>query len=190
VNGGQALVREPQLSPAIALLSSRQVEASGGPCGLSVRRRYAAEGDPTNAGISLAGMIPIAGMVATVARTLRNAAKSLDDVPAVAKGWRVGDPIPNLTRAGNEPSWTAVRNRYWKNAAARPGAADRYNPENFARMKAGKPPLHHAIPVPKELNHITPRHLGVKHTPKNSQVLWPWDYDDADKFRHYRGPRP
>jgi hypothetical protein len=113
-----------------------------------------------------------------------------DDVPAVAKGWRVGDPIPNLTRAGNEPSWTAVRNRYWKNAAARPGAADRYNPENFARMKAGKPPLHHAIPVPKELNHITPRHLGVKHTPKNSQVLWPWDYDDADKFRHYRGPRP
>jgi hypothetical protein len=23
---------------------------------------------------------------------------------------------------------------------------------------------------------------------ENLQELWPWDHDDVDKFRHYRGP--
>jgi uncharacterized protein YukE len=151
---------------------------------------YAAEGDPTNAGISLAGMIPLAGMGATGTRALRNVAKSLDDVPAVAKGWRVGDPITNLTHAGNEASWTAVRNRWWKNEAAGPDAADEYSPENLARMRAGKPPLHDEVPVPMELDHIVPRHMGGTHTPENLRPLWPWQHDKLDPYRHYRGPRP
>lgn len=33
----------------------------------------------------------------------------------VARGWKVGDPIDNLTSAGKVPSWDTVRNRYWKN---------------------------------------------------------------------------
>ena len=31
------------------------------------------------------------------------------------KGWKVGDSIDNLTKAGNEPSWSTVKARCWKN---------------------------------------------------------------------------
>jgi uncharacterized protein YukE len=151
---------------------------------------YAAEGDPTNAGLSAAGMVPIVGMGATGSRALRNAAKGADDVKTIGKGWRVGDPIDNLTAPGRSPSWSAVRARYWKNAAFEPGAADEYSPENLARMKGGKPPLHDEIPVPMELDHIVPRHQGGSHAPENLREVWPWEHDDLDEFRHYRGPRP
>ena len=55
------------------------------------------------------------------------------------KGWRVGDNITNLTKEGNIPSWTTVRQRYWKNEAY-------YNSESYsnvdvALMKQGKAPL-------------------------------------------------
>ncbi len=32
--------------------------------------------------------------------------------PTNTKGWKVGDPINNLTKKGNVPSWSAVRQRY------------------------------------------------------------------------------
>jgi len=51
------------------------------------------------------------------------------------RGWRVGDPIDNLTAKGNVPSWDAVRQRFWKNEAYyNPG---NYTAENLARMRRG-----------------------------------------------------
>ncbi len=106
-----------------------------------------------------------------------------------ATGWRVGDPIENLTRAGNSPSWSTVRARYWKNAA-NDALEGEYSASNLARMEAGKPPLQDELGVPKELNHIVPRWQGGGHTLDNLEPLWPWEHAAVDPFRFYTGPTP
>ena len=58
----------------------------------------------------------------------------------VAKvGWKVGDNISNLTRAGNVPSWSTVRQRYWKNEALT--NYKEYSPEDLLRMSQGRAPI-------------------------------------------------
>jgi len=106
-----------------------------------------------------------------------------------ATGWKVGDPIENLTKAGNSPSWSTVRARYWKNAAD-DALEGEYSESNLARMQAGKPPLHDELGVPMELNHITPRWQGGAHTLDNLEPLWPWEHAAVDPFRFYTGPTP
>ena len=54
------------------------------------------------------------------------------------RGWRQGDPITNLTRQGNVPAWSTIRQRYWKNQAL-------YNPSKWnegqlERMQRGLAP--------------------------------------------------
>jgi hypothetical protein len=39
--------------------------------------------------------------------------KSSNNIVKKQKGWKVGDLIDNLTKAGNEPSWSTVKSRYW-----------------------------------------------------------------------------
>jgi hypothetical protein len=103
-------------------------------------------------------------------------------------GWRVGDPIENLTKAGNSPAWSTVRALYWKNAAN--DALDgEYSAANLARMSAGKPPLHDELGVPMELNHIIPRSQGGGHTLDNLE-LWPGEHAAVDPYRFYTGPTP
>ena len=62
----------------------------------------------------------------------------VDTVNIAKKGWKVGDDISSLTRAGNTPSWSTVRQRYWKNEAF-------YNPSKYpndlSRMKKGLAPI-------------------------------------------------
>ena len=65
---------------------------------------------------------------------------SNNDIVNKQKVWKVGDPIDNLTKAGNEPSWSTVKSRYWKNEA-------HYNPDMYSRknlelMKKGKASRH------------------------------------------------
>ncbi len=61
-----------------------------------------------------------------------------DTVDTVKVGWHVGDDITNLTKAGNIPSWTTVRQRYWKNEAY-------FNPDRYLddldRLKKGLAPI-------------------------------------------------
>ena len=63
---------------------------------------------------------------------------AIDASAAVQKGWKVGDDITSLTKAGNSPSWSTVRQRYWKNEAF-------YNPSKYpndlGRMKKGLAPI-------------------------------------------------
>ena len=47
-----------------------------------------------------------------VVSSISHANKAKD---AAKIGWKVGDDISKLTRAGNVPSWSTVRQRYWKN---------------------------------------------------------------------------
>lgn len=65
---------------------------------------------------------------------------------AAKKGWKVGDDITNLTRAGNSPAWSTVRQRYWKNFAQSADIDTLYgaftaNRDNIKRMKRGLAPI-------------------------------------------------
>jgi hypothetical protein len=59
-----------------------------------------------------------------------------DDDPC----WKVGDDIYKLTKAGNQPKWSTVRGRYWKNAAAAKNASALWDTQNLARMRSGLAP--------------------------------------------------
>jgi RHS repeat-associated protein len=104
------------------------------------------------------------------------------------KGWKVGDPIDNLTKAGNEPSWSTVRARYWKNEAMNnPGD---YSVENLSLMKNGRAPLNEQFNVPMELHHINGRNISNPNNINNLMKVWPWDHELIDLHRFYTGPRP
>ena len=86
---------------------------------------------------------------ASDAKRIFKTADAFDEVEDVARyaryadgtprgvGWKVGDPITNLTRAGNEPGWNTVKQRLWKSEAE-------FNPDkyvgNVERMKKGLAP--------------------------------------------------
>ena len=59
-------------------------------------------------------------------------------IDPLARGrWQVGDPI--YTRVnGAIPHWNTVRERYWKNEAARPGAEAQWGARNVERMQKGR----------------------------------------------------
>ncbi len=65
------------------------------------------------------------------------------------RGWKVGDDISNLTKAGNRPSWTTVRQQYWKNIAH--FAPDIWSDVDLQRMKKGLAPIRGGAPM--ELHH-------------------------------------
>ncbi|HEX2893754.1 MAG TPA: RHS repeat-associated core domain-containing protein [Marmoricola sp.] len=129
--------------------------------------------------------------VAAAARTAEvvKAERAAVAANTTARGWKVGDPIENLTKAGNSPAWSTVRARYWKNAA-NDALEGEYSAANLARMRAGKPPLHDELGVPMELNHIIPRYQGGGHTLDNLEPLWPWEHAAVDPYRFYTGPTP
>ena len=77
-----------------------------------------------------------------------DAGKSISQVVRKS-GWSVGDDIGNLTKAGNEPSWTTVRQRYWKNQANLNDGT--YSTQNLQRMKKGLAPIINNAPM--ELHH-------------------------------------
>ena len=104
----------------------------------------------------------------------------------VAKvGWKVGDNISNLTRAGNVPSWSTVRQRYWKNEALT--NYKEYSPEDLLRMSQGRAPLalnpNNGKMYPMELHHPNGR-SGDNFF--NFIRVTPWEHDILDPHRHFR----
>ena len=90
------------------------------------------------------------GAVADAANAIDDvydAAKAADNAidagKAANKGWKVGDDISNLTRAGKTPTWDTVRSRYWKNQADSPSGSQWYDytRNNKERMQKGKAPI-------------------------------------------------
>ena len=104
----------------------------------------------------------------------------------VAKvGWKVGDDISKLTRAGNVPSWSTVRQRYWKNEALT--NYKEYSPEDLLRMSQGRAPLalnpNNGKMYPMELHHPNGR-SGDNFF--NFIRVTPWEHDILDPHRHFR----
>ncbi len=92
-------------------------------------------------------------------------------------GWKLGDPITNLTKKKTTPSWTAIRQRFWKNEAL-------YNPisydaDNLKRMRKGLAPQQWNLEKGKwESMHL--HHTGhPPRSPKNIfdfEALWPEEH--------------
>lgn len=102
------------------------------------------------------------------------------------RGWRVGDPINNLTSKGNVPSWSAVRQRFWKNEAHYNAA--KYSTENLGRMRRGLAPQRPhpltGVLESKELHHVPPRREGGLF---DFEAVWPDDHALIDVFRRTGG---
>jgi len=102
------------------------------------------------------------------------------------RGWRVGEPINNLTAKGNVPSWSAVRQRFWKNEAH--FNAEKYSGVNLDRMKRGLAPQkinrRTGRLESKELHHIPPQREGGLF---DFEAVWPDAHARIDPFRHTGG---
>lgn len=72
-------------------------------------------------------------------KTINKVDTYIDSSKVVRKGWHVGDDITLNTAAGNTPSWTTVRNRYWKNEAHYNSI--NYNSKDLERMRKGRAPM-------------------------------------------------
>ncbi len=144
---------------------------------------YASEGRWGDAGISSLGVIPYIGDLGKLGRLGTRMLHYAPNAAAVVqKGWRVGEPITNLTKSGSVPSWSAVRQRFWKNEAFYNAAE--YSEENLARMRRGLAEQR-TNPVTGELES---RHLH--HDPPQSEgglfgfeKKWP---DEHERI-HYGG---
>ena len=103
---------------------------------------------------------------------------------AAPRGWQRGDDIWAPTRAGNDPAWSTVRARYWKNAAEDPRAGAQWDAENLARMRSGRAPQRFNPDKggreSMELSHepIPGRQGGRGLVPR-----WPQDHAVVDPYR-------
>ena len=142
-------------------------------------------------------LVPFVTGLGEVVRAVKVSNKAIDavdtvsDATKVAKratsaGWKVGDDITNLTKAGKSPSWTTVKNRYWKNEAY-------YNPDlylksDLTRMSKGKPPQVTYIDgkvYSMELHHKIPRRDGGSNAYSNLLPVTPWGHAEIDPFRYF-----
>jgi hypothetical protein len=106
-------------------------------------------------------------------------------VPNPGRGWRVGDPINNLTEQGTAPHWPAIRKRFWKNEAY-------YNPQAWdstqvQRMQRGL--------APQQFNELTGKweSMELHHDPAQRfggmyefYLVWPSQHAEIDDFRRLR----
>jgi hypothetical protein len=103
---------------------------------------------------------------------------------ASSAGWRVGDDVYAATRAGNRPSWSTVRARFWKNEAADPKISGQWSEANIERMRGGLAPQRYNPDLggmeSMELSHepIPFRNGGTEFVPR-----WPQDHAAVDPFR-------
>ncbi len=77
--------------------------------------------------------------------------------PSVVKGWKVGDPVNNLTKKGGIPKWDTIRQRYWKNEAH--FHPEKYSVESLAKIKKGRAPqeFFEGRLRSMELHHVPPQ---------------------------------
>ena len=106
-----------------------------------------------------------------------------DPPSCVPTGWTLGDDVYDQTRAGNEPSWSTVRARFWKNEAI--VNASEYSVDDLSRMRRGLAPRRYNPDKggweSMELSHEpTPRcEGGIEFVPR-----WPQDHASVDPHRY------
>ncbi|WP_232357076.1 hemagglutinin repeat-containing protein [Burkholderia contaminans] len=110
--------------------------------------------------------------------------KGLVDYIVTATRWKRGDDVYTPTAKNNDPSWSAVRSRFWKNEAESADAVAKYGAENVARMKDGSAPQRYNPDKggmeSMELSHepVPARDGGKEFVPR-----WPQDHATVDPYR-------
>jgi RHS repeat-associated protein len=132
---------------------------------------------------AIEGLSPAAaGSVGAAAGVAGVAAKV--EGQTVSKGWKVGDDVYKATAKGNEPAWSTVRSRFWKNESSAENSAEKYGAENSDRISKGLAPQRYNADkggIEKmELSHepIPARDGGKDFVPK-----WPKEHAAVDPFR-------
>jgi len=147
---------------------------------------YASEGRRGAATISAMAMIPYVGDLGKAGRQGLRALRYSDDVAkGLRRGWKVGDPITNLTRSGRTPTWSTVRRRLWRNEAFY--KANEYSAENVARMRRGlaeqRPNPVTGILESREWHHNPAMRDGGLY---EVEKVWLSDHARIDKYRHVK----
>ena len=130
-------------------------------------------------------IVPVVGGLGEAADAINCTRKIANATSDANKGWTVGEDITKLTKAGNDPSWSTVRQRYWKNEAYY--NADKYSAPNLDRMKTGRAPqveLNGRM-YSMELHHRVPRRDGGSNAYSNLLQVTPWEHAEIDQFRHF-----
>lgn len=86
--------------------------------------------------------------------------------------------ITRLTRAGNYPSWSTVKSRYWK--LMNNGKV----PKGKAVVRVRETGEVKTIKVSKELHHTNGRTGPDPHRFSNLEEVWPWEHAAIDRYRH------
>ena len=90
--------------------------------------------------------------VVDTVKTANKVDNAIDTAKTAKKGWKVGDDVATLTKAGNSPTWSTVRRRHWKNEAFYNPSKYSNNLDNLNRMKRGLAPIgNDGFPI--ELHH-------------------------------------
>lgn len=94
----------------------------------------------------------------------------------------MGDPIDALTAAGREPTWSAVRSRYWKNRAltAKPGE---FSKVDFQRMRKGRAPRDPITGRAIELDHAIPQRTGLPDRHQSVMEVTDLEHSFFDPYR-------
>jgi len=127
------------------------------------------------------------GSLADVGLAIGGAAASYRGVPAVVDeepgGWSVGDDINSLTKAGNEPAWSTVRSRFWKNEAANPQYGT-WDAEQLDRMSRGYAPQRYNLDK-GDIESMDLSHEPVPFREGGKDIIprWPQDHAAVDPFR-------
>lgn len=122
-------------------------------------------------------------------KTVSKADNTADTVKSTKKGWKVGDvgdDIEVRTRAGNNPKWSTVRQRYWKNEAHYNKYL--YPDSDIELMKKGRAPLvqyKNGKYYSMELHHRQPQSKGGSHSYNNLEKVTPWKHAEIDPSRHF-----
>lgn len=134
------------------------------------------------AGVKSARRVASGGRIAAPGSGLTLGVMKRNTTANSTVGWRVGDPINNLTSAGNVPKWNTVRQRFWKNEAL-------YNPGEYTKpqleaMKRGRAPRRwdHGKGAweSKELHHDPPQREGGLF---DVNPVWPGEHALRDPCR-------
>jgi len=143
--------------------------------------------------IGLAGdaadvLIPFMGGIGETTRALRAASQTaevIDTATDVKKGWKVGEDITSLTKAGEQPKWSTLRSRYWKNKAHYFENDPLYTPRDIERMKKGLAPqiMEDGELRSMELHHILGRDNDYYYF---FFEISPKGHAQIDQFRHLK----
>ena len=115
---------------------------------------------------------------------ISEAANNATDSILAMAGWTRGRDVYEPTANDNDPSWSAVRSRFWKNEASAPDAPQKYGAENIDRMNRGLAPQRYNPDKggmeSMELSHepIPARDGGTTFVPR-----WPQDHATVDPYR-------